>query len=95
MAAGNRIEKQYPASKLKPKLSHDEVAEQMAAFEAANGPVETTPILYRGPSRTCHRKTCRKPAPFKEDANGRHYYCSQKCSQLSKSENGWSARVKA
>ncbi len=93
MAAGNRIERQYPASKIKPKLSSEQLAAQMAEFEAANGPVKTLPIFVRGASRTCSRKSCSKPAPYKEDGNGRHYYCSQKCSQMAKSENGWSARV--
>lgn len=94
MAAGNRVDRQYPANKIKPKLTSEQLAAQMAVWEAANGPVKTLPIYVRGASRTCSRKTCSKPAPYKDDGLGRHYYCSQKCSQMAKSEKGWSARVK-
>lgn len=94
MAAGNTIDRQYPAHKITPKLTSEELAAQVAAFEAANGVVETSPIFVRGKNIACCRDSCNKTAPFKKDGTGRQDYCSLKCAQIAKSKNGWSARVK-
>lgn len=93
MAAGNRVDRQYPANKIKPKLTSEQLAAQMAEFEAANGPVKTSPIEWRGPNRVCARNVCTTPTKINRDSGMRNPYCSQYCSQRDKSERQWDGRT--
>lgn len=99
MAAGNRIEFQYPANKLprektKREAERQHIIAETAKYEAKYGKVRTLPTIVNGASQKCSRDGCEETAPFKHDGNGRRYFCSQKCSQKSKSAKGWSSRVK-
>lgn len=48
MAAGNRIERQYPAHKLPKKKTSEQIAIDIAEFETKHGPVKESPIR-KGP----------------------------------------------
>lgn len=57
------------------------IAEQMAEYEAVNGPVKPSPIRRSETSKLCRYKACSKPLEVSRVMLGgkRSIYCNEKC----------------
>ena len=67
----------YSARKEKPRITSDDIAPAIAAWEAENGPIETLPIRINGKeSQNCQYRACGKPLSGAKKMNR---YCNEVC----------------